>query len=432
MTCSLSKILEKIVSQKLLSFFKEKKILSHAQHGFLPMKSVDTNLLEAMDDWTDRLENKKCVDICYFDIAKAFDTVNHYKLLKKLNKVGIHGALLRWITNFLTNRTFSVRLDYEKSDPLPVTSGVPQGSVLGPLLFLFYISDLEDFCKTDGVSLKLYADDLKAYTQFSENDMCQVLQSFINKFSEWCRLNDLTIAANKCSVLYLGSKNPRNQYSLNNTIIPVSDEYVRDLGMFIQPTLKWNFHIKNITKNGYGRLFNLFKSLRSNDPSFLFKMFVAYVRPLLEFSSTIFNPYYKKDIKAIEKVQKTALNIIYYRCLQSKYHDKPSYEELIKMFETKSLQYRRLFTDLVVYHKILLNTIDVKLTSFQLQNPNMYDLRSQTKTEISFAKTNCRFHFFTVKVPKIYAKLPHSATRCNKISSFVTQLKSCDLSPFLS
>ena len=424
LTCSLSKILEKLVSKKLLLYFKQKGILTKIQHGFQPKKSVETNLLEALDDWTDGIEHKMSVDICYFDISKAFDTVNHYKLLQKLQKAGVYGSILRWIKNFLSNRTFSVKIKDAHSISKPVTSGVPQGSVLGPLLFLFYISDFEEFCKTDGVFLKLYADDLKAYIKYYDATKCHSLHLFIEKFSNWCKLNDLSIAPEKCTVLYLGRQNTKTKYSLKNVIIPGSGEYVRDLGVMVRSDLKWSTHISIVTKKAFGRLFNLFKSLRSNDPVFLFNMYVSYVRPILEFSSVIFNPYYKKDIKSLEKVQKVALSIIYYRCLVNKFPAKPTYYQLIELFGTNTLQYRRLLS------QIRINAVDVELNCNSSVN-NCYSFRSSQICHNIFCSSNARFNYFTIRVSKVYCQLPISVTSSSKVSNFVDALKTVDLSYYL-
>jgi hypothetical protein len=138
---------------------------------------------------------------------------------------------------------------------------------------------------------------------------------------------------------------------------------VRDLGININKSLKWNSHIDIITKNARSRLFCLFKALRSNNPEFLTKMYTAYVRPLLEFSSSVFNPYTKQNIKKIESVQATACNMIYYRCLQKKYNDKPNYEILLNELSLELLQTRRLKADLLLFHKIILAEIPLNCTS---------------------------------------------------------------------
>nr|CAD2176268.1 unnamed protein product [Meloidogyne enterolobii]CAD2202716.1 unnamed protein product [Meloidogyne enterolobii] len=191
--CSASKILERIISNKLTSFLETNNYLPTCQHGFRKNHSVITQLLETYNDYTLAIENKKCVDVIFFDLAKAFDTVPHDRLLKKLHHLGVTSDLLNWIEDYLLNRTFTVLVESNNSNEYPITSGVPQGSILGPILFISYIFDLIDFCKTDNVTPKLFADDLKAYTcfDFSNKNHYSPLQTFIQTFSKYCKINGL-------------------------------------------------------------------------------------------------------------------------------------------------------------------------------------------------------------------------------------------------
>lgn len=184
----------------------------------------------------------------YFYFKKAFDTVSHEKLVIKLREIGISGSLLKWISNYLSNRSFRVKVQNSFSSNKKVTSGVPQGSVLGPLLFLIYISDLPNFCKTENIRLKIFADDLKAYT-VSENSAD--LQNFIDKLIKFAHIKGLKIAPEKCQVFYIGSKNPRITYNILNSKINIVEEgeVVRDLGIFFSSDLKWEKHIEIIAAN---------------------------------------------------------------------------------------------------------------------------------------------------------------------------------------
>ena len=141
-------------------------------------------------------------------MAKAFDSTPHERLLAKLKTIGIEGSLLKSISNYLYNRNFIV-IGNEYSEQFPVTSGVPQGSILVPLLFNIYISDLPKFSETTDIKIKLFADDVKAYQIFQQNNNNLSLQIFINKFIQYCNINDLRISTGKCSVLYIGKLNPK-------------------------------------------------------------------------------------------------------------------------------------------------------------------------------------------------------------------------------
>nr|CAD2163913.1 unnamed protein product [Meloidogyne enterolobii] len=339
--CSSSKILEKIIANELQSFIESNKILPACQHGFRKAHSVSTQLLEVMDDFTYALENKNSIDTIYFDLAKAFDTVPHSLLVSKLYKMGIQGNILSWINDYLSNRTFTVRVSEEKH----CTSGVPQGSILGPLLFITFISDLPTYCATPGITLKLFADDLKAYNVFKNRVTEPPLQIFINKFSEYCHLNGLKIAIEKCSVLYLGNSNPSTKYFINDIVIPhiSSEDSVRDLGIHFSHDLKWDKHINIITRKAIRCSYSIFKSIKSRNPKILTNLFNIYVRPILEFSSSVFNPHLDKDIKSIEKVQKDFLRWVFRRINPKT--ELPEYHDLLYYFKQESLFYRRIKAD---------------------------------------------------------------------------------------
>lgn len=421
---SLGKVFESIICEKLVAFFEENNILPPEQHGFRKGKSVNTQLLETLDDISEGLEYKKFVDIIYFDLAKAFDSINHSKLLKKLRKAGIGGALLKWIENWLRNRKFMVKIENSLSEQCSIDSSVPQGSILGPILFNFYISDAVEFCKTDNVLAKFFADDLKAYTIFSDPNESSKLQEFIHKFDVWCKLNDLKIAWEKCNVVYMGGKNQKNPYTIGDNIISETKDCIRDLGVMISPNLKWQNHVDHIYKVALGKLFALFKAIRSFDPNFLAHMYISYVRPILETASNVYNPYQIGDIKKIERVQQTAARLIHYRCFRDKEF---SYGDFLKKLKIKTLQERRLISDLVMFHKIMHNKVRINWKN--KQNFGVLRNRIQIKTEL--CKTNARFHSFFVRVPRIYTKLPIPAVSNPKVSSFKTFIHKYDLSQFL-
>ena len=161
LTCIACRIMEKIVKKHIYSHLDLHALISPHQHGFRSKRSTESEMLECKNHWTKSIDSNESIDVVYLDIAKAFDTVSHSKLIAKLECYGIRGPILSWIKAFLSNRLQAVRLEGILSDFIPVKSGVPQGSVLGPLLFLLYINDLPDVCRY--AILKLFADDSKLY-----------------------------------------------------------------------------------------------------------------------------------------------------------------------------------------------------------------------------------------------------------------------------
>ena len=200
-------------------------------------------------------------------------------LFAKLANAGIDCYLLNWIINYLSNRILKVKINNDLSTPFLATSGVPQGTIIGPLLFLFYIADAPKYCNIIDVKLKFFADDLKAYIIYptsNHHSATTNLQAFTNKFAEWCTINKLKIAHEKCVTLYLGKNNPKKPYYIcSNAIIATSS--IRDLGIVTTSPLNWNEHIVSICKKANCKLFSLFKALRSNESKFLINMYTIYV-----------------------------------------------------------------------------------------------------------------------------------------------------------
>ncbi|CAK5007712.1 unnamed protein product [Meloidogyne enterolobii] len=356
LTCTLLKVFEQIIAKQINEFLLKNEILPPSQHGFVKNKSVTTQLLEITNDISHALEEKSLIDIVYFDLAKAFDSIPHARLFKKLEIIGIKGNLLILIKNIITNRNFKVRVGDTLSSTYETHSGVYQGSVLAPILFNIYLYDLPKYCYNDNIKCKLYADDIKAYQIYKQTNQNQ-LQNFINKFHEYCLINGLNISINKCHTLYLGKNNKRNPYKIGDKYIDSSCNIIRDLGVYFSSDFKFSEHTQIITSKARRTMYNLLHSIKSKDHNILIHMFNTYIRTGLEFASPIWNPHLKKDIINIEKIQKYFLRSIYARKHgQSKgfnFSNIPKYSNLLKIFKVETLEIRRYKIDLILFHKII-------------------------------------------------------------------------------
>ncbi|MCU7800493.1 MAG: reverse transcriptase family protein [gamma proteobacterium symbiont of Lucinoma myriamae] len=185
-------------------------MFSPHQFGFRSGYSCQTQLLQVFEEWSEALDNHECVDIIYLDFRKAFDTVPHMRLIKKLEAYGIRGNLLKWIANFLKDRKQKVVVEGCESEWADVVSGIPQGSVLGPLLFLVYINDLPDVIKN---LVKIFADDTKLYSIIRSRSDNLALQNELGNLSVWSDDWLLGFNAGKCKSMHLGKKNQRYTYS---------------------------------------------------------------------------------------------------------------------------------------------------------------------------------------------------------------------------
>ena len=295
------KVMESLIANELRDHVS--KMISDDQHGFLSGKSTVTQLLGTINDWTRALDDGYVIDVLYIDIAKAFDSVSHPKLLHKLEMYGVGGLMLCWIRAFLSNRIQRVKIDGAKSSFRNVTSGVPQGSVLGPLLFLIYINDLPQVVQT--ATVKLFADDCKLYMAFQRKSSNRhIFQTEIDNIKVWADNNQLNIAFEKCQILHLGYGNPLHDYYFGETPIP-SVNTIRDLGVEISRDMKFHVHINQIVKSATAIANQSQRCFMLKNKTFLTKMFKIFVRPKLEYASQVWNPVYIGDINRLERVQRS-------------------------------------------------------------------------------------------------------------------------------
>ena len=216
LTSQVCKVLESIIVDKITEHLTKNDLLNDAQHGFREGRSCLTNLLETLEQWTEIIDEGDAVDVAYLDFRKAFDLVSHEHLIYKLSKYGIKGKLLEWIKDFLKDRTQRVVIRGTASSPRKVTSGVPQGSVLGPLLFLIFINDLPLGLLS---ALSLFADDSKLFSRIvkskkkgkkSNINGSAILQNDLNAVLEWANKWRMEFNVDKCKIMHLGHNIPKN------------------------------------------------------------------------------------------------------------------------------------------------------------------------------------------------------------------------------
>nr|VZI51833.1 unnamed protein product [Spirometra erinaceieuropaei] len=214
------KVMERIIKRELMRFLEQNHLLCDAQHGFRRGRSCLTNLLYCLEQWTRAIDEGNVVHVAYIDFKKAFDSVPHQRLLHKLSRIGVRGKLLKWIENFLVGRSQTVRLGGQHSAEVTVTSGVPQGSVLGPILFLIYIDDC-----IHGLDCRIamFADDIKLWSVIRNEDDEANLQANLDRLEKWSGHWLLPFNVTKCNILRIGrtSSAHRQTYYLNHTPLPL-------------------------------------------------------------------------------------------------------------------------------------------------------------------------------------------------------------------
>ena len=302
------------------------------------------------------ISENKSVDVLYTDFEKAFDKVSHKKLITKLYAYGIRGRLLGWIKSFLRGRRQRVVMGEIVSEWRDILSGVPQGSVLGPLLFAIYINDLPDGLEN---VFKMYADDSKVIGEVGEEGQDSKLQRDIMKIKEWCNKWSMCLNARKCKIMHFGNKNPGREYFIENGIERVVlgvTEVEKDLGVMIARNGKNNHQAtRAISHASYalGRMRKTFKFFNIK----LFKiLYPTFIRPYLEFATPVWNVLTKESIKKLEAVQRRATKmVIELRSME--------YEERLEALGLTTLEDRRKRGDLIQIYKIInkMEVVDIDM-----------------------------------------------------------------------
>ena len=342
LTSIVCKLLESFVRDSIQNYMEALNLYSDCQHGFRSGRSCVSQLLEVIDDFTKFIDDGIPFDVVYLDFKKAFDTVPHKRLLEKMKGYGIEGKILKWTESFLSNRTQQVKVNQEYSDISHVTSGIPQGSILGPILFTIFINDLPDLVNS---ICKVFADDTKGYNS-SQNHT--ILQNDLLKLENWTETWQLFFNIDKCLCLYFGHNNPCHEYYLNSDKGPIpvkkcSNE--KDLGVVFDTDLKFDLHVNSVVSKANQVLGLIKRNFTDLDESSMVLLFKSLIRPLLEYGQPVWSPHLLKQSRLIENVQRRATKLIH------KIKDLP-YKERLEYLKLPSLKYRRTQGDLIQVYKL--------------------------------------------------------------------------------
>ena len=416
------KILECVVASEIICFLNSHNLITKQQHGFLQKHSTVTNLLESVNDWTFSLSNRKSVVIAYIDFKRAFDAVSHSKLIHKLAAYGIHGNLLFWIASFLSNRKQYVRVGSSLSSLSLVTSGVPQGSVIGHLLFNLFINDITDNLDSSTTS-KIFADDIKLYTEFSTTISPQHLQTHLDLINQWSITWQLPISHSKCNILVLGRHALNQPFSISDVIVPTVD-FNLDLGVTVDSDLKFTTHITNIVKKAKQRSALIHRCFLSRNIPSLIRAFQTYVRPIVEYATHIWSPHFLNSINLIESVQRSFTKRLPglgdFSC-----------HERLSILELKSLEHRRFIFDLILCYNIVHGHNSLSFNDFFSFFNNPSSRGHSLKLAFPTVKSDTRKYFFSTRVVKIWNALPTNIVHAPSTHSFKSLLSYHDLTNFL-
>ena len=416
LTCISCKILEHIICSHIHQHLERHGILTPFQHGFRAMRSCETQLLITLQDLLSLRDRKVQVDVAILDFSKAFDTVPHSRLLGKLEYYGIDGVIHKWVSAFLNNREQRVVVNGSYSNPVSVDSGVPQGTVLGPLLFLLHINDLPQMVSSQ---TRLFADDCLLYRPIHSRDDQVLMQRDLDTLQEWGNTWGMRFNPSKCNIMRISrSREPITQfYSLGGQVL-VEVHNSTYLGLNISNELEWSTHIADTTRKGNGTLGFLRRNLKFCPEKLKETAYLSLIRSVLEYGATIWDPHLAKDINSLEMVQRKAA-----RFVKHDYRRTSSVTAMLAELGWKNLADRRRELRLALLYKVTNDLVAVPASSIGLTKPYT-KTRANHKFKYRTLRANTnelKFSFVHRTIPE-WNVLPAHIAEADSVTSFKARL----------
>ena len=391
LTSLIMKAFEKCIRVELFDTCKH--LINSSQHGFLPEKSCTTQMVPFVDDLAIGIQECSRTDVIYFDFAKAFDSVNHDIILHKLkHQFNVDGTMLNFLKSYLKNRTQRVVINGKQSNIVNVNSGVPQGSILGPLLFVVFINDMQSRI-SPFTNIALYADDTKIWKRIIDNSDSETLQNDINALYSWSIKNKINFHPDKCKVLMVTNQTEskyfvlpfdRYPYHMGETYLSyVNSE--KDLGVYVGTKLSWHLQchtLLNKTKSRLGLIRRTCHFTRDIKQKRI--LYLSLVRSLFEHCSVVWRPSSPSVLKNFETIQRRATKWILSEPFAS--YEDDEYLCKLRKLDILPLGFKFLCTDLILFHKIVHSKICIPFPSYLsllIPDPNNYSNRLRNRNQVS-------------------------------------------------
>ena len=357
------------------------------------------------------------------DFSKAFDKVSHTKLIDKLHHYGIQGKTNSWVKAFLTDRSQRVLIEGEASSEVLVTSGVPQGSVLGPCLFLFYINDIPDNITS---TVRLFADDTIMYIALKPKINTAALQEDLNTLDKWTKKWKMSFNLEKCHVIPVTRNKTitKTQYILHGQPLQTVSQ-AKYLGITITSDLRWNAHINSISSKANRSLGFLRRNLKVSSIQIKTLAYFTFVRPILENSCTVWDPYTATQINKLEMIQRRAARYVLHR-----HHNTSSVTNMLQSLGWRSLADRRKDAKLCMLYKISNDLVGIPANKYLI--PSNTVTRKQHSLSYVIPHSRCNYHLYSFfpNTIRLWNSLPQHIVNKNSLDSFKSNIQTFHYSTF--
>ena len=415
------KILEHIICSQIMSHFDRNNILTDAQHGFRKRRSCITQLIISTHELLTGIDKGEQHNAILLDFSKAFDKVPHHRLLRKLQYYGIHNQTFNWIQDFLTDRTQRVVLEGCTSETANVTSGVPQGSVIGPLLFLIYINDLPDSV-SPATSTKLFADDCLLYRNIKTVEDARNLQNDLDALQRWEADWLMEFNPKKCKILTVTNKrNPlQHTYQIHNEALEEVPT-AKYLGISLHQNMKWNHHVNQLsTKANSTRAF-LQRNIRSCPRHIKIMCYKTLLRPVLEYGCEVWDPSTQMLRQRLEMVQRR-----YVRFIFNDFKNSSSVSDMLHKLHLPTLEERRAQYKAIMMHRIVNSAVDIPKPNYLIPVTRSSLRGHDQKFHVPFARTQAFQTSFFPDTIRMWNSLPNSAL-CTSAQQFKEEVQKIQL-----
>ena len=417
LTSVICKLMERLVRDHIIEHFQVNKLFTEKQYGFISGRSTSIQLIRVLEEWTEAIDKGHGVDCVYMDYQKAFDTVPHKRLISKLKSYNLGEEMISWIQNYLSGRKQQVSINGANSNWHTVSSGIPQGSVIGPILFVIYINDLPDLVKSN---VYLFADDTKLFNIIKDQTDRDTLQNDLQKLTKWSETWLLKFHPDKCKFMHIGKNEPPDDFNYNLMNTPLNQVHQeKDIGVTLDDKITFECHISDKVKKANSMFAIIRRSFQHLDEKTFLPLYKVLVRSHLDYASSVWFPYKEKHIDLIEGVQRRATK-------QIPGLGKLSYEERLRKLKLPTLKFRRHRGDMIEIYKIASGKYDPEITDF-LKWRNDCTTRpscrgNQQKLFTQRPRLDLRKYSFSVRATALWNSLPDSIARANNINTFKNRL----------